>query len=97
MEKHDSLRFKVSVSAVYTELFEAVKQAGPYYRSRRLLNLALIGLAVERSQHSITSLRHAPAPTIAHMPISGEKSDSAQYCNISEGASKSIAGMLDSF
>jgi hypothetical protein len=97
MDKHDALRFKVSVSPVYTELFEAVKLAGPYYRSRRLLNLALIGLAVERSQHSITSLQHAPAPTIVHMPNSGEKSDSAQYYNISDSASKAIAGMLDSF
>ncbi len=97
MDKHDALRFKVSVSPVYTELFDAVKQAGPYYRSRRLLNLALIGLAVERGQHSITSLQHAPAPTIAHMPVSGEQSDSAQHYNISECASKSIADMLDSF
>ncbi len=93
MDKHDALRFKVSVSPVYTELFETVKQAGPYYRSRRLLNLALIGLAVERGQQSIAVL---PAPTFTHMPISGEKSDSAQHYNISDSASKAIAGMLDS-
>lgn len=93
MNKDDSLRFKVSVSPTYAELHKQLEVAGPYYRSRRMLSLALLGLSLEKG-HIVTS-----APT----PISTNTSSDAQpnldrlgHYSIPDDAAEAIGKMFDS-
>ncbi len=52
MSSDNKLRFKVTVSQAYPALLEAMNQGRPYYRSRRLVELASLGLWLE--QHGLT-------------------------------------------
>ncbi len=50
--KEDSLKIRINVSPQNVSLFEALQKYGPYYRSRRLVQLALLGLSVEQGLSS---------------------------------------------
>ncbi len=61
----ETLRFKVTVSPSDVELYKIMDQAKPYYRSRRLIQLAHIGMLLEKGQ----LLNVAPAPNTAQIPV----------------------------
>lgn len=52
MSPDNKIRFKVTISQAYPALLEAMNQGKPYYRSRRLVELASLGLWLE--QHGLT-------------------------------------------
>lgn len=93
MSKEDTLRFKVCVSSSYPEFFEHIKEFGPYYRSRRLLQLAEFGFAVQKGL-AMSASHQAPAVTA---PPNTEVSSGPQqtHYKFNEDATTQIAGMLD--
>jgi hypothetical protein len=52
VSQDNKLRFKVTVSQAYPALLEAMNQGKPYYRSRRLVELASLGLWLEQNNLS---------------------------------------------
>lgn len=96
MNKDDSLRLKVSVSPVYADLYKQLEEAGPYYRSRRLLNLALLGLSLEKG-HLITTTPIPPAPILGNIsPKEQAVSDKQKRYIIPDSAAAAIGAMFDS-
>ena len=56
MSKDDSLRFKVTISKqAYPELHQYIAEAGAYYGSKRMLQLALLGMSVTKGHQVITT------------------------------------------
>ncbi len=105
------LRFKVTVSQAEAELHELLSQAKPYYRSRRLMHLARLGLMVEKGQFT----NAGPSPIVAAQPLviaveKGHPTPAApdvtkpspaterpiHYAMISENASDAIGNLLGS-
>ena len=104
-EKDEVLRFKVTVNPVSSELYEVLYKAGKYYRSRKLLELALLGLAVEKGRLMISPpLVTAPAKLSVAVPAapptqpsSINQSDEPQHkYQIPDCAAQLIGDMLDS-
>lgn len=94
MSKNDTLRFKVCVSAGYPEFYEHLKELGPYYRSRRLLELAHIGYSVQKGlaaqgEHPVPTDEQSSPPPDA---LDGRKQG---YYEIDESSASQLADMLD--
>lgn len=94
MIKKDSLRFKVSISARELELYGYLEQFGPYYRSRRLLDLARIGYAVQKGG-LLASMPFAPTESEARTSDESLPTKPTHY-KINEDAARQIAEMLGS-
>ncbi|HQS58738.1 MAG TPA: hypothetical protein PLU16_07700 [Gallionellaceae bacterium] len=93
-EKEDVLRFKVTVPPVYTELYDVMNKAGAYYRSKRLVQLALLGLSVEKGQLTTTSISTNTAES-TH-PNNEPAKDTQRRYVIPENAAALIGDMLES-
>jgi hypothetical protein len=93
MSKKDTLRFKVCVSSGYAEFYEHLKEFGPYYRSRRLLQLAQIGFSLQKGM-AISAAIQMPAVTV-QTPAEVSSSPRQTHYNFSDDATNQIAGMLD--
>lgn len=93
MSKKDTLRFKVCVSSGYPEFYEHLKEFGPYYRSRRLLQLAQIGFSLEKGM-AIGAAHQMPALTV-QPPAEASRSPRQTHYNFTEDATSQIAGMLN--
>lgn len=91
MSKEDSLRFKVCVSSGDPEFYEHLKEFGPYYRSRRLLELARFGFSVQKGL-GMSASHQAPAVSVPPKVSSGPQSTHYKF---SEDAKTQIAEMLD--
>lgn len=94
MSKKDSLRFKVCISSGDPEFYEHLKQFGPYYRSRRLLELARFGYSIQKGS-AVLATRLAPteiAPRILDEPNPSQQ----LHYKFSESAASQVADMLDS-
>lgn len=94
MSKKETLRFKVSVSSAYSEFYEHLKEFGPYYRSRRLLELARLGYSVQKAGAVVPTNIVSPkiAPTTFGKPAPSQQS----HYKFGENTESHIASMLDS-
>lgn len=52
MSPDNKIRFKVTVSQAYQALLDEMNKGKPYYRSRRLVELASLGLRLEQGNFS---------------------------------------------
>lgn len=104
----ESLRIQLAVSEVsWPALFVVLKEAGPYRQSKRILQLALAGLAVEQGSNggtAATTPSHPPPQRVAPTK-KGAKVEQVSppvervkphYSPVSEQASEGIGAMLDS-
>jgi len=98
---------KVKVSQEFVSLLADLHQYGPYYRSRRLIHLAALGLAFENNRASL----HAPlssnsAPAENHAAETSRASQVEQldtgtgaskpvHYKIPEGATDALGDMFD--
>lgn len=54
MNNDDALRFKVTISKkANPELHKYIEEAGPYYGSKRMLQLALLGMSITKGHQAI--------------------------------------------
>jgi hypothetical protein len=102
-EKEDVLRFKVTVPPVYTELYDVLNKAGAYYRSKRLVQLAILGLSVEKGQLTTTAgstntatIGLSTNTTASAQPDKQLTKDPQKHYDIPENAAALIANMLES-
>lgn len=94
MSKEGTLRFKVCVSSSYPEFFEHIKEFGPYYRSRRLLQLAEFGFSVQKGL-AMSASHQAPAVTAPQPTTEVSSGPQLTHYAFSEDATTQIVGMLD--
>lgn len=94
MSKKDSLRFKVCISSGDPEFYEHMKELGPYYRSRRLLELARFAFSIQKGgavfAQQLTPVEVAPRSLDESSP-----SQRSHY-KFSENDTSLISSMLDS-
>jgi len=70
---------KVKVSQEFASLLADLHQYGPYYRSRRLIHLAALGLAFENNRASLhASLSSNSAPVENHAAETSQQAASGQ-------------------
>ncbi len=93
MSTKDTLRFKVCVSSANSEFYQYLKEIGPYYRSRRLLELAQIGFSLRKGL-AIHAANQAQVVTVTP-PSEASSAPQLTHYNFSEEATSQIAGMLD--
>lgn len=93
MSTRDTLRFKVCVSSANPDFYQYLKEFGPYYRSRRLLELAQIGFSLQKGM-AISAAHQAPAVS-APSPTEVSCSPQQTHYQFTEDATNQIAGMLD--
>lgn len=99
MDKEDALRFKVSISKkAYPELHQYIQEAGPYYGSKRMLQLALLGMSVTKGHQVVTTppVTWAPQPTPQTVSIIESSSTGDNSYHIPENATAAIGDMFDS-
>ena len=89
-----ALTFKVTVPPIYTELYDVLNKAGAYYRSKRLVQLAILGLSVERGQ--LTTTAGSTNTTASAQPDKQLTKDPERHYDIPENAAALIANMLES-
>lgn len=94
MSKKDTLRFKVCISSGDPEFYEHLTEFGPYYRSRRLLELARFGYSIQKGG-AVVAQQLTPVEVPPRTLDESESSQQSHY-KFSENATSQIAGMLDS-
>lgn len=94
MSKKDTLRFKICVSSASPELYGHLKEFGPYYRSRRLLQLAQIGFSIQNG--IAIQAPHQALPVKQLSPDETRSSVQQSYFPISEDVASQLEGMFDS-
>ena len=93
MSTKDTLRFKVCVSSANSDFYQYLKEFGPYYRSRRLLELAQIGFSLRKGM-AISAAHQVPAISV-QPPVEVSGRPRQTHYNFTEDATSQIAGMLD--
>lgn len=93
MSTKDTLRFKVCVSSANSDFYQYLKEFGPYYRSRRLLELAQIGFSLRKG----IAINAENQEQVSAVPPPSEVSGCPQltHYKFNEDATSQIAGMLD--
>lgn len=90
----DVLRIQMQVSKfAYPEIFEILVGVRPYYKSKRLMQLALDGLNARRG---LIAPALTPAPTHREETVAvNEPTYSEPHYKISESSATAICNMLD--
>lgn len=101
-EAKDVLRIQLRVSRfAYPEIFDILAEVGPYYKSKRLMQLALDGLNARRS---LIPIQHVPCLTLVQASASMNKEETVAvkelgyseiHYKISVSSAAAICSMLD--
>jgi hypothetical protein len=83
MSPDNKIRFKVTVSQAYQALLDEMNKGKPYYRSRRLVELASLGLRLEQGNFSAATHVSTAKQTV-QVPQSIPPANANQQTSVNE-------------